>query len=345
LSDSVTTHFQENTRIERFTKSPIIAQQLCNVCNSPAIAVRRQALDINTPSTWENESTMKLLGLKTVTGELRLCLHCFHVFRSPLFEEARIYGTQGGQCRKETFEKYFPGQTYGATKAVSAEDWGRQTGNVFSYLSSVLHQASSLFANDKRKTGTLRLLDWGGSDGYLCEAIALVSEKVLRVKCETFCFDYQTDSVSNSPYFHYLGAEKIAEHAPYDALVLSHVLEHTAFPAETIKLCGQYLSEDGILLIAVPYEQPYVLLKPNAYMNYHQSAFSRASMRRLLANCGFGTSHVRLANLSYRGSPMWNILAAAGRSKTPSTRIQRAAEVFAFLKVSASEAFRLLRAQ
>ena len=91
-------------------------------------------------------------------------------------------------------------------------------------------------------------------------------------------------------------------------------------PVDLLEQCSRFLSEQGLLLVVVPYEQPAMLLRADSAPNPHQSGFSRKSLNRLLNICGYRQVHMEVALLSYRVFPMWNILAAATRSRGAATR-------------------------
>lgn len=292
----------------------ITVQTTCNVCGSPTMALATRRLSIDAPTNWDNESTMQLLGLKTVDTAVRFCSRCVHLFRSPLYDESLIYGPHGAQRRKETFERYFPGQTYGGDPATFGVDWLSKAGAVLSYVSLLATWASSLLGGPAPSDRPRRILDWGGGDGYVAETIALASVKVLKTQCEAFCFDYhQWAGDSRSPYFRYIAADQLAAAGPFDLIVFSHVLEHTAFPVKMLTDAARHLAQDGVMLVAVPYEQPVMVLKIASDISFHQSAFSVTSLTRALGMVGLNGTRVGIAKSSYRGVPTWTLLAAARR--------------------------------
>lgn len=112
-----------------------------------------------------------------------------------------------------------------------------------------------------------------------------------------------------------MSLDEVFQHAPYDIIILSHILEHTAFPSDVVNQCAQYLGDQGLLMIVVPYEQAMWLFQKDTSPAAHQSAFSATSVCRLLSRCGFRSLDVEVAYLSYRVFPMWNILVSAVRTE------------------------------
>jgi len=52
----------------------------------------------------------------------------------------------------------------------------------------------------------------------------------------------------------------------FDVVTLFHVLEHVPAPAETLRICRQFLKPDGILVIAVPNDVESILTRRNRFM-------------------------------------------------------------------------------
>ena len=73
----------------------------------------------------------------------------------------------------------------------------------------------------------------------------------------------------------------------------------------------QHLSEDGILMVYVPFQQYLALSPKSALLNYHIQLFSVRSLAVSLRKSGFQDIKANLYNLSYRGNKSFNILAVA----------------------------------
>lgn len=295
-----------------FDQAGVSGQKTCTICGGMTHVLRRKFRDVQKNTSWENESTMKLLGLTSVESQVRLCLRCLHFFRFPLFDERLIYGERGVSYRKEAYEKYFPGRFYERPKNSYQQGWFIQNTEVFAFFAHVFSLLARGFPKTGPKKENPKLLDWGGGDGYFVETISLISKKVLNLNCKTYCFDYHkwpTDAPS--PYFRHINYKGLEREAPFDIIFLLHVLEHVPFPKDLIKNCSKYLSNNGMLIVAVPYDLPYVLFSRYCQMHYHQNLFSITSLTEVLRRSCFGNIHVKLfEDCSYRGQKSRIILAS-----------------------------------
>lgn len=78
---------------------------------------------------------MQLLGLGAVDTALRVCRHCLHMFRWPLYDERFVYNLEGDRRRKENFEKACPGLTFRSVDGRFDPEWFARTSSVLQYLS------------------------------------------------------------------------------------------------------------------------------------------------------------------------------------------------------------------
>ena len=97
----------------------------------------------------------------------------------------------------------------------------------------------------------------------------------------------------------------VRRHAPFDAIILSDVLEHVPEPADTLRMLHQLLRTDGMLLINVPNfnadmiagvrgalqrkQAPSREINPWEHLNY----FSPASLRSMLRAQGYAIVELR----------------------------------------------------
>ena len=314
-----------------FPDGPLSAATACTVCGAPTWPIQSPAA----PLSWDARSIMGLLGLERMTCAVRACPRCLHLFRWPLYDERLVYCAAGNLLRKEAFEKESPGQRFRMGNSGFDADWFKNASAVFTFLSRLLSGIRAPLLPGAKETHPLRILDWGGGDGYLVECLALVSRKVLGVACQATCCDLEPWDNGPSPYFNHLATAQLQDHGPYDLIILSHVLEHTAFPGALLEQCSRHLAPQGLVLIAVPYEQPALLLRPTAGPNPHQNGFSLKSLNRLLTLGGYRLLHLEAVHLSYRIFPMWNLLATAQRAEVPRPprRFENLKEIYLFGKV------------
>lgn len=267
-------------------------------------------------TTWESESTMKLLGLDSIESQIRFCFKCFHAFRYPLYDESIIYGERGFKFRKETFEKYNPGQEYGGRNYYQ-HSWFIQNKRILEYLSCFFDHIIRRCSKSEKKE-SLKILDYGGSDGYHGETISLISNKVIGVPCKAYCYDYhEWDKDSKSPYFNYISIRDLPKESPYDIVIVSHVLEHTSFPVAVLKELFGYLHKDSIIIVAVPYEHITVFSPVSSMMNYHQQLFSTTSLYEAMRRCNYKNIYINVYDTYFRGnSRINNIVATANIGET-----------------------------
>lgn len=319
----------------KFNTHGISYNNTCPICDSRTYIIHKKESNMGENTSWENESTMKLLGLDYVESQMRFCPACFHLFHLPMFNESFIYGKEGAECRKQAYEKYFPGQVYGGGEKYYEKGWFIKNEEVFSHLTHIFAHINRRL----RKVGPnekLKILDWGGGDGYLVETISLISKKVLGVECKAYCFDYHEWAAdSHSTYFDYISLENLEKEAHFHIIFLSHIIEHVAFPKELLLKCLERLSRDGIIMVVVPYEVHSVLSRKSGLINYHQQLFSVTSLTELLKGCHFKDINVKLYKSSYRGNRMWSILACASVNGTvPEFKIgDYLIDIFNFLNI------------
>ena len=304
-------------------RNSIQNKDTCTICDSHTYVIRNTVSSLDKTTTWENESTMKLLGLDNVESQIRFCFKCFHAFRFPLYDESIIYGERGFKFRKETFERYNPGQEYGGRNYYQ-HSWFIENKRNLEYLTHLLGHIIENYPSIERKE-CLKILDFGGGDGYLGETISLISNKVVGGPCRTYCYDYhEWDKDSKSPYFNYISTEDMTKESPYDIVIVSHVLEHTSSPTKLLQKLVAYLNEDSIIVVAVPYEQISVLSPLSVFMNYHQQMFSVSSLYEVMRRCNFKNIYINVYDTYYRGkSRINNIVATANISETPQRRQYR----------------------
>jgi SAM-dependent methyltransferase len=127
-----------------------------------------------------------------------------------------------------------------------------------------------------------RVLDWGGDTGD--------NTPFLKTALAIDIFD-----ISDQPVIE--GARRVSREelqgADYDLVVLSHVLEHVADPAELVRDAAAMLRPGAIFYIEVPYEaliaadpESRELAVRKKYWHEHINFFTEDAMRALLARSG-----------------------------------------------------------
>ena len=153
----------------------------------------------------------------------------------------------------------------------------------------------------RRSSQPSRVLDFGCGYGSLVQAVNGPAVNA---------FGFET-SPRRVEYLRKLGIavldsmDLVRKEAPFDAIVLSDVLEHVPDPADTLRMLHQLLRADGILLINVPNfnadmiagvsgalqrkQAPSREVNPWEHLNY----FSPASLRSMLRAQGYAIVELR----------------------------------------------------
>lgn len=202
-----------------------------------------------------------------------MCRQCGHLFVDYRFsdaETARLYSDYRGDDYTSLRESYEPGYS----------DRNTAINNGISYL----HQVEG-FLNDFVPNSDMAILDWGGDTG--------INTPFLERRSLVHIFDpsakapLRTDTVRFS--------ETNNEQVDYDLVVLSNVLEHVAFPSETLGLIRPYMTPKSTLYVEVPLEvlqqgaegPPFSGAYRKKHWHEHINFFTARSMEELLARCGF----------------------------------------------------------
>lgn len=133
----------------------------------------------------------------------------------------------------------------------------------------------------------MSVLDFGGGTGKL------LTEFVNRGhRCHTL--DYVSQTI---PGVEWLGAtlNEIPEHARFDLIVCSHVLEHVANPFEILERLRDHLTESGVLFIEVPDDIRFI--EPHFKEPVtHTTFFTLASIGYLCRRAGLDVVRCTLTN-------------------------------------------------
>ncbi len=105
--------------------------------------------------------------------------------------------------------------------------------------------------------------------------------------------------------------QMVADHAPFDVIVLSHVVEHLLDPQELVQGLPSILSEDGLVYIEVPN-----LLRPFVPMGYfmfeHLNYFTPTTLKTLMEVSGFDVE-IELYDNSADIDPFYPVISALGK--------------------------------
>ena len=203
--------------------------------------------------SWESDSSMILLGWKETETQLRFCPKCFHSIIFPKFDAAQLYGARGVEARTKIYESYFPDKLYGEKKRKLdfSQDFTNMSQDFLRF-----HQTTAFAAKFIRTIFTeleeIKILDWGGGDGYLSTIYSSILSVFTGLPVGSFVYDYTVwkDSKANI-----VGIENLTKMDKFHIVIFSHVLEHTHNPVGTIKSALPFLEEKGLVICEVPDER------------------------------------------------------------------------------------------
>lgn len=260
---------------------------------------------------------MQLLGWDEADVHLRICTDCMHSALWPRFDASLLYGEEGGRVRKEVLA------SYGETPAVPEKGQGRlDVKKDFLAMSKdlgrfqrVCRYIASTLDGQFENLEDIRVLDWGGGDGYVSTIYAWALEAVTMVKARSYVYDF-TEWATNEG--NVVGLKDLDRMDKFHVLILSGILEHTHDPVGTLRQASQYLHPGGIVICEVPderYNLLFALLGRKFGLHYHVCHFDERSLFRTLELAGFEGVRTHLdAASSYRGKPIRFFLGVGRKS-------------------------------
>lgn len=201
-----------------------------------------------------------------------MCRRCGHLFADYRFSDSemdRLYADYRGDAYSELRELYEPG--YSERNRVICEG--------ISYMPEVEN-----FLADFVPENDLRVLDWGGDTGTNTP----FADR--RIILHIFDPSAKETELADSVAFSNLPTQEVE----YDLIVLSNVLEHMPFPAETLNAIRPFMTSETTLYVEVPLETlqqgvkgpPYSGAAKKKHWHEHINFFTPTSMEILLDNSG-----------------------------------------------------------
>lgn len=280
----------------------------CTVCGSPTWGISAQSrIRPNEGLGWENDSTMRILDLREINGQLRLCRNCFHIIRMPTFDALALYSAEAAQIRREVYALEHPGQS--PAPSPQGIDCGRHFRAVARDLDR-FGQVMRFIAAHARTTfpgiGQFRILDWGGGDGYVGNLYALTLQSVTGLPAANLVYD-PTPWRDGEGKCHDLAGLEGQE--PFHMVIMSGIQEHTHEHVETFRLACRHLAPGGLMLCEVPDERQLAvnaLVRRQRFgLHYHVCCFSRRSLHLAMEGAELGAVRTTLMTRSaYRGKPI-----------------------------------------
>ncbi len=153
-----------------------------------------------------------------------------------------------------------------------------------------------------------KILDWGGDTG--CNTPFKASAEIFHI------FEI-SEKATIAGAVRVGGATINSMH--YDLIVLSHVLEHLPWPAQTLAQIASIMDDETLLYIETPYED---LVRLNAsitdlymrkkYWHEHINFFTPESLKALLNCCGMQVEEMRVIEAD-GGGKHWHVFAIIAR--------------------------------
>jgi hypothetical protein len=298
-------------------------KERCVICSGKMIPLTPQnPVTANSRLDWVSDSTFAILGEDKITVQAAICLRCFHSQILPRFDASRIYNNRASAARKEAYERYNPGSIYcDPTASCGLQTAFERLSNEYGRYNKLFRYLSRHVTSD-RSARELRILDWGGSDGFVSSTIAHFLKTTCNSIVTSCVFDY---SESTNQYGQRMGLSELSKAETFDILLLSHVLEHCDNPVATVKQTMAFLKPKGLIIAEVPDELLNVaraILARKQSLQYHVCSFSRTSLVTCLKEAGL--SNVRgkyMRGSAYRGQRMDTIAALAVLDDTQENRL------------------------
>lgn len=222
-----------------------------------------------------------------------MCRECGLLFADYRFSDAeveRLYRDYRGEEYTNLRNFYEPGYM----------ERNKILTNGNSYLSEV-----EGFLRDLLPGAGMKVLDWGGDTGINSPFTG--ERSLLHIFDPSAKTARLADAVSFS--------EVPLEAVNYDLIVLSNVLEHVPFPAETLNAIIPLMTSTTVLYIEVPLEllqlgahyPPYSGASKKKHWHEHINFFTTRSMEILINNCGLQVVSHNLLNIVSTWHEMNNI--------------------------------------
>ncbi len=201
-----------------------------------------------------------LKNRKSAKFSFMVCKNCGFIFLSPRLNE------------KDMGIKYKLIEKLGSVKARKA---AYPVSNLDKRAKVIYH---SIAANRKGKLSGLKVLDFGGAEGYNLQLFAKNN------KC--YVVDYEKWNLPKNINYLCRTADKIPRDMYFDIILCCHILEHAVNPIKVVKALAKHLAPGGTLYIEVPFQCFYSNFKQLRDPLTHINFFSNASLSYLLLKCG-----------------------------------------------------------
>jgi SAM-dependent methyltransferase len=247
-----------------------------------------------------------------VEQSLYLCRDCGHIFIYPVLSDQQTIELIFQACKSELR----PSEQWQAVPG------GRKDPSIWSTAVRVPSVNDSL---RRFLSGSVRVLDVGAHGGEISLNMALAEGSfvdLLQLENSFTCATSPTRDLSRVREFRGLLSDLRVADPNYraDLVLVLHVLEHIADLPAFLSDCQAVLSDDGLLLIEVPYEPHDArnIARNRVFELPHHSFFAPWSLQALLERYGFDVRQLELLNHSHTGvglDPYTVVRAVCSRAK------------------------------
>lgn len=279
---------------------PTLSETACSGCHGASLPVGHAVLD----EARVAQMAGTMLGCwfpvakevyHYVEQSIYLCRDCGHIFISPVLSDQQtielIFQAVNSELRPSEQWQAVPG--------------GRKEPSIWSTAVRVPSINHSL---RRFLHGPVRVLDVGAHGGEISLNMALAdrsSVDLLQLENSFTCATSPTRDLSRVREFRGLLSDLRAADSNYraDLVLVLHVLEHIADLPTFLADCQAVLSDDGLLVIEVPYEPHDArnVARNRVFELPHHSFFAPWTLRTLLERNGFDVRQLELLNHAHTG--------------------------------------------
>jgi 2-polyprenyl-3-methyl-5-hydroxy-6-metoxy-1,4-benzoquinol methylase len=276
----------------------------CNVCKKNNFFYsKKNIVTDNSKTNWEHESTAELANVLQKEFYMGFCLNCWSSKIFPDFDTNLIYQKESGyQSRKKYFEKYNFNKNYYNLDDSSIKKKNKLIANELKRVESIMKDFNFFLNNNFKNIENLKILDFGGADGYLSNIIIELNKLTTNKKISLFNYDPQFENKV-------LGKK-------YDFIIISHVLEHVHDLESIFHSIKNVTTDNSVIFVEVPDERFLLFkkyfLKEKVFLHYHVNYFLRKSLNVLFNINDFKTNFSYKLS-SYRGNNLTVISGYAGK--------------------------------